>query len=112
MDVGRNTLGKLASYTRWLLTALLLKGKMSSLDADSIDKSSELLTIAQLLVEFSDEAKLLAKENAIVMNAVKSFQAPAKEPNTKSNIDILHNTLFELLLTEQMPCSPAYLAPA
>ena len=112
MDVGRNTLGKLASYTRWLLTALLLKGKMSSLDADSIDKSSELLTIAQLLVEFSDEAKLLAKENAIVMNAVKSFQAPAKEPNTKSNIDILHNTLFELLLTEHMPASPAYLAPA
>ena len=112
MDSSRNTFGKLASYARWLLTALELKGKMSSLDADSIDKSSELLTIAQLLIEFSDEAKLLAKLHPVLINAVKTFQAPAEAPNTKSNIDVLHNRLFELLITEQMPVSPAYIAPA
>jgi hypothetical protein len=111
MDVGRNTLSKMASYARWLLTALELKGKMSSLDAGSLDKSPELLTIAQLLLEFSDEAKLLGKESPALLSAVKTFQAPAEEPSTKSSIDLLHNKLFNLFMTEMMPVSLDYIAP-
>jgi hypothetical protein len=111
MDVGRNTLSKMASYARWLLTALELKGKMSSLDAGSLDKSPELLTIAPLLLEFSDEAKLLGKESPALLSAFKTFQAPAEVPSTKSSIDLLHNKLFNLLMTEMMPVSPDYITP-
>ena len=111
MDIGRNTLSKMASYARWLLTALELKGKMSSLNADSLDKSPELLTIAQLLLEFSDEAKLLAKESPTVLAAVRTFQASAEYPSTISNIDLLHKKLFNLFMTELMPVSPDYIPP-
>lgn len=109
MDVGRNTLSKMASYARWLLTALELKGQMSSLDAGSLDKSPELLTIAQLLLQLSDEAKLLGKESPALLAAVRTFQAPAEAPSTTSSIDLLHKKLFNLFMTELMPVSPDYI---
>jgi hypothetical protein len=103
----RNTGGKMASYLRWLLTALKLEDKMSYLHATSEHAHTGILSLARLLFMFSDEASVISKTNPSVNAAIATFNKPAEaapfEDNRKGTlIDSLHRVLFNLLLTHRV----------